>query len=486
MKEKVKDILRTHVHKHEYPVDSAEIWAGMQNEIEGDKKNKIRIFLIFFSFMAIALIGLFVTNLGQGDSKQISDVSERQFNEAEISTELKNENTNITETQNPSSAVKPASNNSSQKQKINNVKSKIDAGAVQGLTNESKKEKSTLKSVNTNVAKPIASKEAGSNFTNSNISGIDQNNSSLVLANDFAVGDVMEARFNNNSIDSEDPKESDDFGSKTSIETKEIFETKPILRSISGLVPFSNIMVFTEQRSDINIGSEYYSMIDVEKLRPQRSSISFLAGAGIFTKQIVAFDESHKDYAIRRESYEKPLEVINAQALITIPLMSKISLSTGIQYLQFNEELDWEGTYYINGNGDIIPAPIENLVGENYYQEINHSLTNYNQSRLFAVPVLLGLSARNKRLTYGIKAGVNVQLRTKTFGKIFNEDLIPISSPSHKFGLGLQSKLELGYFIVPGLEMYGELSVLQVSTIEEIVDQRIRSYSLGLGLRKNF
>lgn len=476
MKEKVKDILKSHVHKHESPVDPAEIWASLQTEIEGDKKkDKRRFFGIFFGIAAIALVGLFGFNLFQGDSNQISDLSDKQYNKNQLKSEPIIEKNNLTEISDASKNLEPVSKTQSQKQKTNKSKSNTQSGSVQDLSNTIVKEKPSLKNTESVITKPIISQEANFSFSNS---AVVNNNSSKPFLNSLGISGIAQSSSDDEEQDSEDSRD------MLSNKADDSFEARPSLTTFNGLGAIGPMTISGKDRSDLITGLENFSNVDVEKFRPQRSTISVLAGAGIFTKRIVAFDESHKEYADGRESYERPLEVISAQALVTIPLVSKLNISTGIQYFQFNEELDWAGTYFVNENGEIIPAPVENLVGENYYQEINHSLTNYNQSQLFSIPILLGLSSGNKRLTYGVKAGVNVQLNTNTFGKIFNEDLIPVNALNHKFGLGLQSKFELGYFLVPGLELYSDFSVLQVNTIEELVNQRIRSYSLGLGLRK--
>lgn len=485
MTDKVKDILRTHVHKHEYPVDPAEIWAGMQKEIIGEqKKDKRKLFGIFFSVALIGLISIMVINFGQGDTNQISDISVDET----IETNSNQINSNVVEGHSSPEQEEQVANQNIPNQKLKNLALENQADTKEKVESKVSKETKNIVSAITAVEEPTVSQNTTSISTSTTTPSsimLNQNSSNFpILVNKGSSNSSDESNSDSNE-EINRIQSIDEVGNQIQKEELVLFEIRNSIQSMQTLQMLRNSLLANSEQKDFVFDKEQFSKIDAKKFKAQKASVSVSAGLGLFTKKIIAFNESHKAYANARENYEKPLELITAQALVMIPLGSNFSISSGIHYLQFNEELDWEGTYYLDGNGNHIPSPSENLIGQSYYQEINHSLTNYNQSKLIAVPILIGVNDRVRRLTYGLKAGVNVQLKTETAGKVLNENLIPLNSLSHKFGLGLHSKAELAYVIFPGFELLGELSVLQVSTIEEIVNQRIRSYSVGLGLRKS-
>ena len=478
MKEKIKEVLRGHVHKHEYSVDPADIWAGMQKEISTSKKKDRRgLFALFIGLSILVVAGFLFLPGMQGDSMQVSELSE--ITESDQSTQSQKRIAATTKEEKDINSVK--TNNSPLNQKNNNKQSNSLA-AKKNLTATSNR-KNTIETVETKIKLEESTASQTFSSIQSSATKVVDENQPLPFSSKLRLGSQLVE-----NDKSEDEKANDEVVSQADI-SSEILATKVDLVKAQARLDIINqlelmnigLLSFNRQRELIN---DDYTLVDVQKTNSKRKSISLTAGMGVFAKKVIAFDESHSDYAIAREKYEKPLEVFTAQAIVNIPLVSKLSLSTGIQYLQFNEAFDWKGSYFLDRNGNVINSPAEFLVGENYYQEVSHSITTYNKAQLFSVPVLLGISNRHKRITYGLRAGANFHLRTQTQGKILATNLTPISVLESNFGIGLQSKFELGYFITPGLELLGEISVLQVTAAEELINQRLRSYSLGLGLRQ--
>lgn len=493
MKEKVKEVLRQHVKQHEYPVDPSEIWAGMQTALKKEEKKDYRkIIGILFSIGFGLLLFGFYFNIDSQDTTSISE----------------NENTKLSEdtNQNTQVGIKQTSTDISNSniidQEVSNKKILANEIADEKIVATNKPDDSSQ--VNEKIKKAKSSIQVAQNrieqignivekqAENSGIERVIKRTEQLILnPSNITVQET-------NSEVEDEQELSNEVNENTNLKKPEdsLIEKKGFENAdkIFAEAPRSKVDVLISLYLIKSLGLKHanepvvmagqFTTIDVEKLRSKRSAVSLIASAGLFTKRLTANKEEHSAYANSRESYEVPLEVFSAQALYTIPFFDKLNISTGLNYMVFNEEMNWSGTYVVDAQGQYISETTEYILGQNYYQEVNHSLVNYNQSKLISIPVLIGFSDRHRRISYGFKSGVNFQTRSNIAGFTLDENLVPTNSFDQNFGIGFQSKIELGYFIKPSLQIVVDFSTMQLTAKEELLSQRLYSYSLGLGLSK--
>lgn len=479
MKEEIKDILREHVEKHEYPVDASEIWAGMQSEIKKDeKKSKLRLLGIFFSFGLVLLLAFQFVNFEFGDTNQISDNNQVENNSSNSKAISNVDKHNENELSIPKTELKQ------EKQKINKLAETEEANTLQQVNTNS--------TINTNNSSSQIF--SGGEINNSQTNFFNKVNSDeLNLISDIKDNESIQngangLQFFGQSILKNNSEEQKEIDSKTDLETDraQAFEMRPSLEAFSLISGISKTGLTQLAPRNNPIDETSFTLVDVKKTRNSQTTLSIIAGGGLYSKGLIAHNEVNSGYVNEREKYENPLELISVQALITVPVVGKFNVSSGINYLLFNEEFNWNGSYFIDENGEHITTVPDNLIGENYYQEVQHSLQNYNQTKLISIPFLVGYTSTQNRFSYGIKAGVNLNVRTTSTGKALSMNLIPtsIQNFNQEFGVGIQTKLELGYRLSPGLELMGDISWMQLQLNEDLLSQRIRTYTIGLGLRK--
>ena len=243
-----------------------------------------------------------------------------------------------------------------------------------------------------------------------------------------------------------------------------------------------------DQNSTNELFGNELSLIDIQDIRKRRHQLSIAGGFGLFSKSLLAHDVMNDQYAIQREQFEKPLEQFTVQLTYTIPLVGGMSFSTGINYQQFTEHFEWSGNYLIDQNGEFIDQSAETVVEQNYYQEVSHSLENFNTSSVVSVPILIGYTFNRNRLSYGVKLGTNLTVASMRSGQTLDLNLIPdqFLPVNNQLSFGLQSQVELGYKLRAGLELFGELNYRQVTLTDDILTQQIHAYGIGLGLRNTF
>lgn len=257
---------------------------------------------------------------------------------------------------------------------------------------------------------------------------------------------------NNNIIQgsSNQKKKKEKFVSSTPI------DKTPILASSFALLKndstFSNQLLDEDWKfaaSDLNRNS-----INNSK-EPFQFSFEIKGGASKTSRGLLRNQSEPIDYINLRKETEKVLETVHLAALVSLAHRSGFEISSGIQWTSITEKFEFEGSrivsdtmenglygFIINPNGDTIPV-YDQVINQS---EIFYNKKTYNKYRMIGIPVLLGYHWKNGNWTLGFEGGVIANISLKTSGNIFNpqEEIIDIEKEQNKV---FRSKIGLNYYL---------------------------------------
>ena len=201
----------------------------------------------------------------------------------------------------------------------------------------------------------------------------------------------------------------------------------------------------------------------------------------------------------QRSSSEKPLEAIHFSALAGVQHKSGFSIQSGLEVSQINERflsiqnysdtiVDENGifAYTINPYLDTIAIydRVENI------KNFSHTRKEFNQYRLYNLPILLGYQKQKNNWSLGIQAGVIFNLRLKTKGITLNEsgqfEDLNMNQYKSKLGLAYELSINGNYHLTKSfhLSLSPRLQYFPNSFLEnnDKLEQSYRLFGLHFGL----
>jgi len=486
MNKEDKEIIRGHVTRHESQVDNTEIWSQFQNQVKKEER-KPKWYLFFFSLGVILLLSNFIyfnhtANVAEvKENNSLKEVKEgkdefklNKQNDLILASESNNALSDNLNQQTADENLHESGLNS--EENVNapieeNQNSINEKNLVAGAQNKTKDEARGSQGIIRNKTQTEQPERVVEEiYTASNLHEVEIQSVSQ-KPNDESF---LKVREKITTVQSEQIAPVESFLKFDVSERPKLIDVLDL--SLKPLAHFN-------RRRDF-VDGERLNMVKLKKKGASLKSISVVAGVGFFKKQMIALNQGHESYVAEREKYEVPLEQFSVQTLLTVPIYKKINISSGLDYLVLNEEFNWSGNYYVNQNGEIISSE----TFTSYLQKINHNLKNYNQTKILSMPILLGISSRYKRIIYDVKAGVNLKLNSNIEGQSLNLNLIPqgLMSFNRELGMGFQSKVNLGYLILPNLQVLADFSLSQWSVTEDLISEKIQSFNVGLGIRKTY
>lgn len=494
MKQKVKDILREHVHQHEYPVNPEEIFAGALAGIKKDQKDRKRYlfgFLLFFGVSVFFKLQLTTLDTNYLNYNQLSDVSTHQDYTAPTNTK-----TNFTPEQAevlpqvnasrdiavPTLAAKEtnsSTNSQIQQQKTNSTKlnTKVDIPQQSSPSNSLEKDLHFESETSLNDFQ-----ESKQNILESNTADVSLIASQLQL---------LQTEKDNVGLESE----------KENVQDKSLVfideEEERIFIEIIGLIDNIDAEAFGIDKRILDLENKMDQQLSAvnSSATSGKFALSMMAYYGKYQKDYIAKEDQYLAYANERKEVETELEILTTKLLLSYAFSEGFKLSTGIKYQQFNEQFIWEGNYVVNEVGEQINVNIDNLTGGTFIQGVDRSVTSYNKFEVVSIPVLAGFFKNYNKIYLGINAGPSVELYSNADGQVLsfveqNSNLIGLpnglASVLPEFGLSLEANVEIGVKLGRRTEFLAEVSTQRTFSQEQFLSANFNSLSLGLGLRKSF
>ena len=503
MKQKVKDILKEHVREHEYPINPEEIFLGALSQIKNEKKDKRRyLFGLMFFFGISIFIKLHVSTLST-DFLSYDLLANNVVDDTDVETQI----------------IK--NNNQAEQSQLNNSKELYAADQI------------NTTSINTTQANTAQANTAQTDATQTRIAQASVAQASVAQANPSSSQPLKNKALKNTSIDISpntsietevsisntvkfrqskqqfvhEEKQNGWFGEEENLDvligSKHLRKANKEVKSNSSeagtvaqneriddfetlaLIPWSNFEINQRVIPEENLFGFFQSTNFIQRHVP-KFALSLTTSYGLFKEDLVANDQAYLNYATMKSAREKELEVLSSKLLLNYMMTDQLSISVGAKFQQINEEFTWVGSYFVNEIGEVIDVSQDNLVGVNFYQEVNQEIVDYNKHQVLSIPLLLGLQKNIRRFSIGVKAGPIFQVYSSSVGHNLGIAALPVTLDmlNPQFGMGWEGNLEFAYVVGKLTTFFTELSAQNLHTQEQFVSSNINSLSIGLGVKR--
>jgi len=444
--------LKNRLEGFESKVEVPEIWAAIEGEVDAinapKKEKKKRRF--FWWFFGLTLLGIFMTTayfvykpIESNSIHSLTQQSIQKNKEKEVITSSpKDEELNFKIAQQKNIEQEVATPNP-QKEIANNTKTKT-------FSKEKKDQFNSVSSSTPEYMIESKQREVGLDFSNpipdnvTTFSG--EINETVELLN--VTNSLQKIASEDQIIDFQEPK------------NKPI---KTILQANTKLAPIKYISLSLFDLSTDNTETikeqleRTPSITSPIQMSNWTLMLGVTSGASLINKTFDASSDDSQQLYNNRLLTEDPLEAIHIHTLATLQHMSGWSLQSGFGMTQINER--FQGTQEtidsFNYNGITayrIYSPQDSvaILGELVNRKITRlTKKDYNNYRLYEIPILLGYQFSKDKWGIGIQAGINLNIRLNTKGIALNKEgeFTEIDPTSYKtnIGLGYQFGLNANY-----------------------------------------
>lgn len=216
-----------------------------------------------------------------------------------------------------------------------------------------------------------------------------------------------------------------------------------------------------------------------------------------------ASDSTGSNLLSLREKTERPLETTQLGLLLEARHQSGFELATGLHYTRINERFQYLGESVETDTVNGIQFLVRNLYGEidTIFGGVPLKRTTtfrkeyYNHINLIEIPLLVGYRTSGSDLSFGVRAGVFLNLKTTATGQVLDFGSVPVNIEDAgiiktKIGLSYYLGLSASYKVTDNLEIYVSpfARVFPKSLTEDsyALRQKYRLYGLSAGVRLGF
>jgi len=233
--------------------------------------------------------------------------------------------------------------------------------------------------------------------------------------------------------------------------------------------------------------------IDIKFQNRGKWSATLTGGYGLFHKSIVS--ASNDDEAFHRNETERPADFFTTNFLVNYDLNASWSISTGIIYQRAYETFRWTGTYFEDGNGNVINSAEE--FTENFntasFEKVERNIeSSYNSYEYLDLPLQIAYRPQlNMKLRTAITASVNANILNTNSGYVVNAQNIPVRLGTVqdemrvglRYGLGLSMMLPVSERL--GLQLNGLYSFRTNTQRDLSLRYDFQEISLGINYKIN-
>ncbi|MFK7775066.1 MAG: hypothetical protein AB8F94_23195 [Saprospiraceae bacterium] len=268
-----------------------------------------------------------------------------------------------------------------------------------------------------------------------------------------------------------------------------------------------NLFLLKNESSNLSLdGVEKHVEFNKEELDSEKFKIEILSGFSFVNRLLENNNSDNQALFNLRNETESTHGAINISVLGTWKPKPFLSISTGLNFTQINEQFKFQGeiiqkdsiendivAFQININEDSIA-----IFGDQVFdRKFNHNKLYFNKYRMIDIPVLIGFEKRIKKFSLGGRAGVFVNLKLKTSGMIFQATDSFVNLNSNQ-GEVFRSNVQLSYYF-GGVVKYHLKKQLAISAqpnfrvfpknfsvTNTFTNQNYRLFGLNLGLEYEF
>lgn len=494
MKDKTKKILQDHVQSHEYDIDPLDIWSGIEAK-QKKKKRKGFFWIGGLGLLLVSVVTILAVQLSSDTENIVDNTPTENF---ENKTNVDNTSTESPVTSdatiiNKSPLINKEGVGNDQASNIINSTQESGVPASEIIEKQKISSQSKINSSSTKLRSDNSSiKSLNQSYANTSIS---KANSTREIANNIKETGPINTPAS--SIDSKVTSKILDLQPDLSELEKSISEVRESMTAFSAIKKDLNLFEIDEKLlviSDSNVDSDFErnSWVDLSeeiKYAPL-FTITALQSVSFFDKQVTSNLGVEQDYANARAAVEMPLEKVGTTLLLNVELTNWLTLSTGVEYQKINEQFNWEGSYIIDEDDNIIgPVPdIETLTEEDKIRIVDRDMEIFNTYTLVNVPIQLSLHHNFKSIDYGVYGRASINVWNQTEGASLDQRLYPIELASLQAQVNTQ--WSAGFFteipIFRAWKLHAAVGLKQASIQETLTTNTYNFKDLSLGLKYQF
>ena len=233
-------------------------------------------------------------------------------------------------------------------------------------------------------------------------------------------------------------------------------------------------------------------------------SAALQGGIAFTDRKLEPRADSHgTDLLSLREKTERPLETTQLGVMLEARHRSGFELAAGLQYTRINERFQYLGESVETDTVYGIQFLVRNLYGEidTIFGGVPLKRTTtfrkeyYNHINLIEIPIMVGYRTSGSDLSFGVRAGVFLNLKTTATGQVLDYASAPVNIEDAgiiktRIGLSYYLGLSASYKITDNLEIHVSpfARLFPKSITEDSYDlrQKYRLYGLSAGVRLGF
>ncbi|NOT37408.1 MAG: hypothetical protein HOP11_08530 [Saprospiraceae bacterium] len=458
-------------------------------------------------------------NLSQKDNHQNEYVNDNSSNNDDSnSNEIVNNQTSQTKNHNS----KNTSSNTSQSTTSKITKTSINTAAASSTLSNTN-QKSKIISNYSSQEKEVKHKDENiSNISSSNLKKSESQSSESNISKSSHLNPALqkdsEKLPNNNIADKTQSTQATPLNDTKNESTKEAKEAQEVSLSNTTInekrensIPADSIQLKEDNASILqkqDLTKDQIIQKDLEltsRQKPKRNIQYFIRpefGLGTFFKSFTSSDTNLHNYLSIRKSSELILEEWNAGLNIGIK-WNKLSLETGLQFTQKNEQFEY---FQSTNNNKFGPTTIrrqyinnttDTIIGDEWYQEFStRHVIHYNAIQNWNIPIRASydLFLINK-WTFGLQGGILLSIKNNMKGRSINDSLlisnlnqISLTPIRSQLGIGVSGGIYLNYRIRNNIYIYNSFLYQRFSSsyLDGPLRLNYKSASIQFGLQYYF
>lgn len=210
--------------------------------------------------------------------------------------------------------------------------------------------------------------------------------------------------------------------------------------------------------------------IAIELIKPSKENLKLRPTIGCysgFTRQSLQYKtpQNIDDFIVNRKNFEQSNYGLSTGFNTRVPLYNNITLTSGLNYQQLFTKFEFqkETITQIEEDGLLVKVWIDATSGDTLQKEYGSGIVeyinerhvvHYNETRQFAIPILLGYHNTTNRWAYGIALGGSLNFITAQNGRtldannnlVFYDKQSPVASLNN-FHMSLSTELTIAYAI---------------------------------------
>ncbi len=269
---------------------------------------------------------------------------------------------------------------------------------------------------------------------------------------------------------------------------------------------FSMINVLP-QRSFKTLKESEFAFNKVTPMKTKKDRFAVALNSGVYKIERYFSGDDAFDFLAEKEQLETPLYATKTGLDLSYKINKNIFVSSGIDYLQINEKLEWakevgrEESIIVSDSAAYYTVGTERTYVEgdlNQTEIQTRNVTNYNSIRQINIPIRLAFKSYFNKLEFTIYGGLNLNLSNKLEGRFINDasgDFTEVSLSDNKdyksggvnsYSLGLSANHPISKSLSLGIGFEYDQFLKSINKSTNLPDQKYNLLGLKMGLNYSF